>query len=121
MPTRWGNSRSPAYGTLSDYQFMRRHTSSDKRKDAARAAWGTALASEADVVDVFVAYCKVGCGCGGMRAVACVGGVRRRMCALWLAFVACVCCGQQCAMIWGAHPAAECHVSVGDAPRKEGS
>ncbi len=23
---RWGDSRSPAYGTLSDYQFMRRHT-----------------------------------------------------------------------------------------------
>jgi hypothetical protein len=25
---RWGNSRSPACGTLRDYQLMRRHTSS---------------------------------------------------------------------------------------------
>ncbi|WIA22217.1 hypothetical protein OEZ85_004547 [Tetradesmus obliquus] len=55
---RWGNSRSPAYGTLSDYQFMRRHTSSDKRKDAARAAWGAELAGPEDVADVFVRYCK---------------------------------------------------------------
>jgi hypothetical protein len=66
---RWGNSRSPAYGTLSDYQFMRRHTSSDKRKDAARAAWGAELAGPEDVADVFVRYCKV-------RAV--------HMCCLWL-------------------------------------
>lgn len=28
---RWGDSRSPAYGTLSDYQFMRRHADSDKQ------------------------------------------------------------------------------------------
>jgi hypothetical protein len=63
---RWGNSRSPAYGTLSDYQFMRRHTSSDKRKDAARTAWGAELAGPEDVADVFVRYCKVGfriCSC----------------------------------------------------------
>lgn len=39
---------------------MRRHTGSDKRKDAARAAWGTKLANTDDVVDVFVRYCKVG-------------------------------------------------------------
>lgn len=57
---RWGNSRSPAYGTLSDYQFMRRHQSSDKRKNEARAAWGDSVANEQDVVDVFVKYCKVG-------------------------------------------------------------
>jgi hypothetical protein len=61
---RWGNSRSPAYGTLSDYQFMRRHTSSDKRKDAARAAWGAELAGPEDVADVFVRYCKVRPGYG---------------------------------------------------------
>lgn len=60
---RWGNSRSPAYGTLSDYQFMRQHQSSDKRKNEARTAWGDAVASEQDVVDVFVKYCKV-CGLG---------------------------------------------------------
>lgn len=57
---RWGNSRSPAYGTLSDYQFMRRHQSSEKRKKEAREAWGDSVASEQDVVDVFVKYCKVG-------------------------------------------------------------
>lgn len=55
---RWGNSRSPAYGTLSDYQFMRRHQSSEKRKKEAREAWGDSVASEQDVVDVFVKYCK---------------------------------------------------------------
>eukprot|EP00878_Enallax_costatus_P001814 GHUV01001972.1.p1 GENE.GHUV01001972.1~~GHUV01001972.1.p1 ORF type:complete len:597 (+),score=135.37 GHUV01001972.1:253-2043(+) len=55
---RWGNSRSPAYGTLSDYQFMRRHSSSNKRKEAARAAWGAKLANTDDVIDVFVRYCK---------------------------------------------------------------
>lgn len=55
---RWGNSRSPAYGTLSDYQFMRRHTANDKRREAARAAWGAELAGEDDVADVFVRYCK---------------------------------------------------------------
>jgi hypothetical protein len=38
---------------------MRRHTSSDKRKDAARAAWGAELAGPEDVADVFVRYCKV--------------------------------------------------------------
>lgn len=59
---RWGNSRSPAYGTLSDYQFMRRHQSSEKRKKEARDSWGNSVASEQDVVDVFVKYCKV---CGG--------------------------------------------------------
>lgn len=68
---RWGNSRSPAYGTLSDYQFMRRHQSSDKRKKEATAAWGDNIASEADVIDVFVKYCKVG---GGVSAYVCGGG-----------------------------------------------
>jgi hypothetical protein len=66
MVCRWGNSRSPAYGTLSDYQFMRRHQSSDKRKKEATAAWGDNVASEADVIDVFVKYCKVG---GGQQLV----------------------------------------------------
>lgn len=56
---RWGNSRSPAYGTLSDYQFMRRHQSSEKRRKEARGAWGDALNNEQDVADVFVKYCKV--------------------------------------------------------------
>lgn len=47
---------SPAYGTLSDYQFMRRHTSSDKRKEKARAAWGNSPSSLADIIQVFVNY-----------------------------------------------------------------
>lgn len=51
---RWGNARSPAYGTLSDYQFMRRHTSSAKRKEKAIAAWGAELKAVEDVVNVFV-------------------------------------------------------------------
>ena len=53
---RWGNARSPAYGTLSDYQFMRRHSGSEKRREKARAAWGANLNSVADVVNVFVKY-----------------------------------------------------------------
>jgi methylenetetrahydrofolate reductase (NADPH) len=57
---RWGNSRSPAYGTLSDYQFMRRHSGSEKRREAAKAAWGEQLGGVADVQQVFVNYCKVG-------------------------------------------------------------
>ena len=53
---RWGDARSPAYGTLSDYQFMRRHSGSEKRREKARAAWGASLTSVADVVNVFVKY-----------------------------------------------------------------
>jgi len=53
---RWGNARSPAYGTLSDYQFMRRHSSNEKRRERARAAWGASLGSVGDVVNVFVKY-----------------------------------------------------------------
>lgn len=47
---------SPAYGTLSDYQFMRRHTSSDKRKAKARAAWGDSPSTLSDIIQVFVNY-----------------------------------------------------------------
>lgn len=53
---RWGDARSPAYGTLSDYQFMRRHTSDSKRKEKARAAWGASPTKLDDIIDVFVAY-----------------------------------------------------------------
>ncbi|CAD7703242.1 unnamed protein product [Ostreobium quekettii] len=55
---RWGDSQSPAYGTLNDYQFMRRHTSSEKRAQKAREAWGDVLSSVDDVKQVFVNYCK---------------------------------------------------------------
>jgi hypothetical protein len=57
-PGRWGNSRSPAYATLSEHPFMRRHTSNDKRRERARAAWGAALPSLEAVTDVFVRYCQ---------------------------------------------------------------
>ena len=55
---RWGNARSPAYGTLNDYPFMHRHSGSAKRAEKARAAWGASLASLADVEAVFVKYCS---------------------------------------------------------------
>lgn len=58
LPGRWGNSRSPAYATLSEHPFMRRHTSSDKRKQRARTAWGAELPGLEAVVDVFVKYCQ---------------------------------------------------------------
>jgi methylenetetrahydrofolate reductase (NADPH) len=53
---RWGNAKSPAYGTLSDYQFMRGHTSNEQRLEKAKSAWGATLSSVEDVVDVFVKY-----------------------------------------------------------------
>ena len=56
---RWGNARSPAYGTLSDYQFMRPH-SREKRQDRQRTAWGQTLGSVQDVINVFVRYCQGG-------------------------------------------------------------
>lgn len=64
---RWGNAKSPAYGTLSDYQFMRRHSASQKWLEKAKAAWGASLSSVADVIAVFVNYCsgQLLCGDGG--------------------------------------------------------
>lgn len=53
---RWGDARSPAYGTLSDYQFMRRHTSSAARRERALSAWGDAPADVDDVTRVFTRY-----------------------------------------------------------------
>ena len=64
---RWGNAKSPAYGTLSDYQFMRRHSCSGKWLETARSAWGSSLSSVDDVIKVFVNYCS-----GGFTATACV-------------------------------------------------
>lgn len=55
---RWGNAKSPAYGTLNDYQFMRRHTSSSKRAEKAKQCWGASLAKVDDVGKVFVKYAK---------------------------------------------------------------
>ena len=66
---RWGNAKSPAYGTLSDYQFMRRHTGSEKRAEKAKAAWGTSLNSLQDVVAVFVKYTSGAACCVGDRLI----------------------------------------------------
>ena len=55
---RWGNAKSPAYGTLNDYQFMRRHTSSSKRAEKAKQCWGTSLNKPDDVNKVFVKYAR---------------------------------------------------------------
>lgn len=55
---RWGNAKSPAYGTLNDYQFMRRHTSSSKRAEKAKQCWGASLSKVDDVGKVFVKYAK---------------------------------------------------------------
>ena len=43
-------------GTLSDYQFMRRHTGSSKRAEKAKEAWGASLNSLQDVYRVFTKY-----------------------------------------------------------------
>lgn len=56
LACRWGNASSPAYGTLSDYQFMRRHSTSTKRQEKARQQWGQSLSSVNDIISVFVKY-----------------------------------------------------------------
>jgi len=55
---RWGDSSSPAYGTLSDYPFMRPHTRHEKRLQKAREAWGEYLTCLDDVIQVFIKYTK---------------------------------------------------------------
>ena len=55
---RWGNAKSPAYGTLNDYQFMRRHTNSSKRQEKAKQCWGASLSKIDDVNKVFVQYAQ---------------------------------------------------------------
>lgn len=52
---RWGDSRSPAYGTLNDYQFMRPHS---KKLELKKEMWGTELAAESDVFDIFTKFCS---------------------------------------------------------------
>ncbi|KAL2654165.1 hypothetical protein R1flu_022293 [Riccia fluitans] len=51
---RWGDSRSPAYGTLNNYQFLRRRT---RNKKMAKE-WAKSLISVDDVIEKFVKYCK---------------------------------------------------------------
>lgn len=52
---RWGDSRSPAYGTLSDYQFMRPHV---KKAESKLTMWGEKLVSEEDIFSTFAGYCS---------------------------------------------------------------
>lgn len=52
---RWGDSRSPAYGTLSDYQFMRPHV---KKAESKLTMWGAKLVSEEDIFSTFAGYCS---------------------------------------------------------------
>jgi methylenetetrahydrofolate reductase (NADPH) len=54
---RWGDSASPAYGTLAGYPFMRRHGKSEARRERALAAWGKSPTTVSDVRDVFVRHC----------------------------------------------------------------
>lgn len=55
---RWGDSSSPAYGTLSTYPFMQHHTRNEKRQQEARTIWGEALNGLNDVIQVFVKYTR---------------------------------------------------------------
>ncbi|EFJ44235.1 hypothetical protein VOLCADRAFT_95450 [Volvox carteri f. nagariensis] len=56
---RWADRGALQYGSLADVpQYMRRHTSTDARKERARAAWGSSLESEDDVKAVFAKYFK---------------------------------------------------------------
>eukprot|EP00850_Spirogloea_muscicola_P007052 SM000034S12806 [mRNA] locus=s34:894582:899292:- [translate_table: standard] len=50
---RWGDSRSPAYGDLSDYQFLRRRSRSSKLQEE----WGANIGSVEDVQKLFADYC----------------------------------------------------------------
>eukprot|EP00252_Welwitschia_mirabilis_P015367 TRINITY_DN3377_c0_g1_i3.p1 TRINITY_DN3377_c0_g1~~TRINITY_DN3377_c0_g1_i3.p1 ORF type:complete len:639 (+),score=114.53 TRINITY_DN3377_c0_g1_i3:244-1917(+) len=51
---RWGDSRSPAYGALTDHQFLRRRSRSKKLM----AEWVTPLTSIEDVNEKFTNYCQ---------------------------------------------------------------
>lgn len=51
---RWGDSRSPAFGELTDYYFTRLHIVTDDRREM----WGERLDSLADIYQVFVRFCR---------------------------------------------------------------
>eukprot|EP00271_Cylindrocystis_brebissonii_P012969 TRINITY_DN32499_c0_g1_i1.p1 TRINITY_DN32499_c0_g1~~TRINITY_DN32499_c0_g1_i1.p1 ORF type:complete len:597 (-),score=129.56 TRINITY_DN32499_c0_g1_i1:465-2255(-) len=51
---RWGDARSPSYGTLSDYQFARRKS----RNKLLQEEWAVPLTSTDDVQKLFVRYCE---------------------------------------------------------------
>eukprot|EP00249_Psilotum_nudum_P004775 c18272_g1_i2 orf=659-1780(-) len=50
---RWGDSCSPGYGTLNDYQFLRRRSRNKKIQDE----WVVPLSSVEDVQELFSLYC----------------------------------------------------------------
>lgn len=51
---RWGDSRSPAFGELTDYYFTRLHIVSEDRREM----WGERLDSLHDIYNVFVRFCR---------------------------------------------------------------
>ncbi|EWM29162.1 methylenetetrahydrofolate reductase [Nannochloropsis gaditana] len=52
---RWGDGRSPAFGELSDYQFV--DTSLGSREDR-RAMWGEAPLKDVEVFEAFIKYVR---------------------------------------------------------------
>ncbi|EFJ29329.1 hypothetical protein SELMODRAFT_146279 [Selaginella moellendorffii] len=50
---RWGDSRSPAYGALTDYQFLRRRSRNKKIQEE----WVVPLSSVEDIAEKFANYC----------------------------------------------------------------
>jgi methylenetetrahydrofolate reductase (NADPH) len=51
---RWGDSRSPAFGALTDYHLARIHIIPEDRKEM----WGKAPQNAADINEVFVKFCR---------------------------------------------------------------
>jgi len=52
---RWGDSRSPAFGDLTDYHLMIQH--SPPKVQSKAEAWGKELKTAQDIYDVFASYC----------------------------------------------------------------
>jgi len=53
---RWGDSRSPAYGTLTDYHLGALHVTKDEKER--KTWWGETLNSVSDVYAAFVRHCS---------------------------------------------------------------
>lgn len=51
---RWGDSRSPAFGELTDYHLSSLHVT----KETSEKMWGVELKSAQDVFDIFAKYCS---------------------------------------------------------------
>eukprot|EP00250_Pteridium_aquilinum_P024796 c29616_g1_i1 orf=529-2313(-) len=50
---KWGDSRSPAYGSYSDYQFLRRRSRNKKIQEE----WVVSLKDVKDIYELFASYC----------------------------------------------------------------